>query len=262
MKAPVLPAVLLAADAYGLAIRHSRPVRRAWRLETERGIFALKQAPPPSFASLLDRAEVHLRANGFDRFPRLVLTRAGEPECMLPTGERFILRPWLPGILPCLDLEHPRDLARMARAVAEMHRASKGFFTSHCPESYRAWPTLIKTRMREIGLFLSQTGHGGRFARLYLRAIPYALAEGETALSLAVEADYEGLALEAAILGGRIALLREGRVVQEGMLEELFWRPADPFVTRFLLAQRSPLDGLRSGARTAAPLPPHEGGRA
>ena len=51
---------------------------------------------------------------------------------------------------------------------------------------------------------------------------------------------------EAALLGGRIALLRDGHVVQEGPLDELARRPADPFVTRFLRAQRSPFDALRT----------------
>jgi osmoprotectant transport system ATP-binding protein len=51
---------------------------------------------------------------------------------------------------------------------------------------------------------------------------------------------------EAALLGGRIALLRDGRVVQEGPLDDLAQRPADPFVTRFLRAQRSPFDALRT----------------
>ncbi len=59
---------------------------------------------------------------------------------------------------------------------------------------------------------------------------------------------------EAALLGGRIALLRDGRAVQEGTLDDLFRRPADPFVTRFLRAQRSPFDSLRaSGGTVAAP---------
>jgi osmoprotectant transport system ATP-binding protein len=49
---------------------------------------------------------------------------------------------------------------------------------------------------------------------------------------------------EAAILGGRIALLRDGRVAQEGTLADLARRPADAFVARFVGAQRSPLDAL------------------
>jgi osmoprotectant transport system ATP-binding protein len=43
---------------------------------------------------------------------------------------------------------------------------------------------------------------------------------------------------EAAYLGHRLVLLEAGRVVQEGTLDDLRSRPADPFVTRFLRAQR------------------------
>jgi osmoprotectant transport system ATP-binding protein len=50
---------------------------------------------------------------------------------------------------------------------------------------------------------------------------------------------------EAALLGGRIAVVRDGRILQEGTLEDLVHRPADPFVARFVRAQRSPLDVLR-----------------
>ncbi|HET9595167.1 MAG TPA: ATP-binding cassette domain-containing protein [Anaeromyxobacteraceae bacterium] len=49
---------------------------------------------------------------------------------------------------------------------------------------------------------------------------------------------------EASLLGGRIALLRDGRVAQEGTLADLVRRPADAFVARFVGAQRSPLDAL------------------
>jgi osmoprotectant transport system ATP-binding protein len=43
---------------------------------------------------------------------------------------------------------------------------------------------------------------------------------------------------EAAFFGDRIVLLREGRIVQQGTLAELVQAPADPFVTRFINAQR------------------------
>jgi osmoprotectant transport system ATP-binding protein len=49
---------------------------------------------------------------------------------------------------------------------------------------------------------------------------------------------------EAGFFGDRIVLLRAGRIVQEGTLTDLVNRPRDPFVTQFINAQRSPLDGI------------------
>ena len=43
---------------------------------------------------------------------------------------------------------------------------------------------------------------------------------------------------EAAFFGDRLVLMRDGRVVQEGPLDQLATAPVDPFVTRFLHAQR------------------------
>jgi len=45
---------------------------------------------------------------------------------------------------------------------------------------------------------------------------------------------------EAAFLGDRLILVRDGRIVQQGTLADLVERPADPFVTRFINAQRPP----------------------
>lgn len=46
---------------------------------------------------------------------------------------------------------------------------------------------------------------------------------------------------EAAYLADRIVLLRAGRIVQTGTLEDLRESPAEPFVTSFLSAQRPPV---------------------
>ncbi|MCP4414639.1 MAG: ATP-binding cassette domain-containing protein [Gammaproteobacteria bacterium] len=50
---------------------------------------------------------------------------------------------------------------------------------------------------------------------------------------------------EAGFFGDIITLLRDGRILQKGILEELIQSPADAFVTRFINAQRSPLDVMR-----------------
>ncbi|MFT7621268.1 MAG: osmoprotectant transport system ATP-binding protein [Myxococcota bacterium] len=50
---------------------------------------------------------------------------------------------------------------------------------------------------------------------------------------------------EAVFLGDHLVLLRDGQVVQAGTAEALVRSPEDPFVERFVNAQRSPLEALR-----------------
>ena len=45
---------------------------------------------------------------------------------------------------------------------------------------------------------------------------------------------------EAAFFADRIVLLKDGAIVQDGAPADLWYRPADPFVTRFIQAQRGP----------------------
>lgn len=45
---------------------------------------------------------------------------------------------------------------------------------------------------------------------------------------------------EAAFFADRVVLLKDGRVVQQGSPADLWHRPAEPFVTRFVQAQRGP----------------------
>ena len=49
---------------------------------------------------------------------------------------------------------------------------------------------------------------------------------------------------EAGFIGDTVVLLRDGRVVQQGALADLVRAPADEFVTKFVNAQRSPLEGV------------------
>ena len=48
---------------------------------------------------------------------------------------------------------------------------------------------------------------------------------------------------EAAYLGDLIVLLRDGRIVQKGTIQEFLQTPADPFVTHFINAQRGFVSG-------------------
>jgi len=57
---------------------------------------------------------------------------------------------------------------------------------------------------------------------------------------------------EAGYFGDTVMLLRDGAMVQQGSLRDLLDRPADPFVERFITAQRSLLDTLDEAADEAA----------
>jgi osmoprotectant transport system ATP-binding protein len=48
---------------------------------------------------------------------------------------------------------------------------------------------------------------------------------------------------EAAYFADRVVLLRDGRIAQQGAIRELLEQPSEPFVQRFVRAQRSHLDG-------------------
>jgi len=51
---------------------------------------------------------------------------------------------------------------------------------------------------------------------------------------------------EAAFLADRIVLMRAGQIVQQGRFADLLPSPAEPYVTQFINAQRSPLDSLEA----------------
>lgn len=49
---------------------------------------------------------------------------------------------------------------------------------------------------------------------------------------------------EAAYFADEIVLMREGEIIQQGSLSDLINRPKDRFVTRFIMAQKNPLNNI------------------
>ena len=54
---------------------------------------------------------------------------------------------------------------------------------------------------------------------------------------------------EAAYFGDTIVLMRDGKIVQAGTLDDLLQRPAEPYVSDFIRAQRSPLPPMPEAQR-------------
>ena len=57
---------------------------------------------------------------------------------------------------------------------------------------------------------------------------------------------------EGAYFGDTIVLMRDGRIVQQGSLDDLLHRPSETFVSDFINAQRSPLDELKPASTSAS----------
>ncbi len=78
---------------------------------------------------------------------------------------------------------------------------------------------------------------------------PMVRAELQTELRRIFRALGKGVVLvthdmaEAGFFGDEIVLMREGRIVQQGEFADFLQRPAEPFVTQFVNAQRNPLEG-------------------
>jgi osmoprotectant transport system ATP-binding protein len=56
---------------------------------------------------------------------------------------------------------------------------------------------------------------------------------------------------EAAYFGSEIVMMRAGRIVQRGSLNDLLTTPAEPYVTDFIRAQRSPLPDITDAVSAA-----------
>ena len=62
---------------------------------------------------------------------------------------------------------------------------------------------------------------------------------------------------EAAFFADRIVLMRAGRIVQQGTIDDLLHRPAEAFVEQFIRAQRRPLDAAKAaGNQSESTAPP------
>ncbi|MEJ2635574.1 MAG: ATP-binding cassette domain-containing protein [Calditrichia bacterium] len=51
---------------------------------------------------------------------------------------------------------------------------------------------------------------------------------------------------EAAFFGDTILMVRDGEILQKGTIQDLVKHPADPFVSHFIMTQRSPMEFLES----------------
>jgi ABC-type proline/glycine betaine transport system ATPase subunit len=118
---------------------------------------------------------------------------------------------------------------------AKLCGSSKLFTVTHASEPEKMVPDLRGLMLDPEVLLLDEPL--GSLDPLVRAELQEDLAEVFRSLGKSVVMVTHDLA-EAAFFGHEIVLLRDGRIVQRGVLEDLLNAPADPFVIRFTRAQR------------------------
>ena len=141
-----------------------------------------------------------------------------------------------------LGWDEQRIAARLAELVELTHFPEDGLerYPVQLSGGQRQRVSLMRALMLDPALLLLDEPLGA--------LDPMVRAELQTELRRIFRALGKGVVLvthdmaEAGFFGDEIVLMREGRIVQKGEFADFLQRPAEPFVTQFVNAQRSPLE--------------------
>ena len=142
-----------------------------------------------------------------------------------------------------LGWDEQRIAARLAELVQLTHFPEDGLerYPVQLSGGQRQRVSLMRALMLDPALLLLDEPLGA--------LDPMVRAELQTELRSIFRALGKGVVLvthdmaEAGFFGDEIVLMREGRIVQQGEFADFLQRPAEPFVTQFVNAQRNPLEG-------------------
>jgi CotS family spore coat protein len=167
------PAIRFAVmQHYGLAVRSSRQYRKVWRLETgQTSLYLKKTKLNPTKIHFIHAALTHLKQQGFDQAPPLMINSQGEP-FIRGTDGLYVLTSWLNGRE--LDFRLFMDLKQASTFLARFHLHSRGFTPP--PPAVRSdwpdWPNQLAFRITQLKDFcrLAQAQkETAPFSRLFLR---------------------------------------------------------------------------------------------
>lgn len=147
---------------WGLTVKKLAPVRSAWKVEAEEGVFALKKSrSQPERLQLLPAAQQHLLDQGFSTFARLVPTRGGR-WLVEVEGNAYLLTTWVYGDEP--SYYRQRDLLAVSRALGRFHRYSGTFPAERVgwgKDKLGKWPRKLRKKAEELEQLLARARQEG-----------------------------------------------------------------------------------------------------
>lgn len=195
-------------EAMGLKISQIIPARNVYRILTDKGFFSLKKLRfPEEDMDFVLSAGKYLEENGFANICKLVEQKNGDSFVDF-MGDKYYLTEWIDG-REC-DLLNPQDLNAASETLAFFHEAARGYNPVGCPVDrcfYGKWPESFRREINEMGLvkerILSKT-EKSEMDEIYLNYLNISIKDGEEALRLLGETDYEGISGRAEKEGGLI----------------------------------------------------------
>ncbi len=128
---------------YGYHVKQLKKVRAVYRLETDQGIVAFKNARKMRDIHFIDAVIQHLHANGFKKIP--TLRRMSSGKLMLGyRGDAYMLEEWLPEQVREVPPKQDDWLYPAGKALATFHEAISSFPASQIPQgrirtAWRDW---------------------------------------------------------------------------------------------------------------------------
>jgi spore coat protein I len=184
------------SEIFGLETRSLVPYKDTFMVVTSQGRKVVRKVPfSPERLLFVHGAKEHLAENGFKGIDRYLCTVDGQP-CFSFDNNNYTLTDFIDG-REC-SFENDGDVKRAAVALAEMHRASRGYRAPggcKVQDDLGKLPGYFSKRLDDIRKMKKQAKRGkGRFDQLFLEYVNYFCELGEGALEELNASGYDGLA--------------------------------------------------------------------
>lgn len=147
---------------YGLEVFDLKKVRAAYRVETNAGVLAFKNAQKMKDIHFINQVIHHLKKNGFPRIPSLFPTQKGK--LLIPyKTEKYCMEEWLTEVKE-VNRKRSDWLAPAGIALATYHQSLSRFPFAACPPKRNAlgmWPNWLEEKKRNLQGLATRAGISG-----------------------------------------------------------------------------------------------------
>jgi CotS family spore coat protein len=182
-------------ERYGLEVRGLLPYRDCSMIIVPTGRKVLKKMTFSAERLLfINGAKEHLASNGYSNIDRYMLTHEGLPYFNFDNCN-YTVADYIDGRE--LGFENDSDVQKAACALADMHRASRGYIPPEgckVQDDLSKQPVYFRKRLDDIKKLKKQAKKGkGKFDYLFMKYVEYFMKTGEETINAINESNYDSL---------------------------------------------------------------------